>query len=213
MGKFGGGGGTLRRERDAQAVQIRQLQVALAAATGNDPPAPAAVDRPSPVADDAVFFFHHRVICYGDSHARRLALRSRPTALSFGRLVVGTQARYHAQSGLGANPQADGRWLHAAVVRGAAERWRPAAAVISYGGAALLGGGGRDGRTMIPSEERAPAMAACVKAVELAVGVVALDKAAIPIVLGTIPPPSLSSDELAEFRQTCSWIPKMDPKI
>ena len=51
----------------------------------------------------------HRIACYGDSHARRLAETERPTSLRFGRLQVGTKANADGtRSGLGTRLEPNG---------------------------------------------------------------------------------------------------------
>ena len=65
--------------------QLREV-LAAAAATASAAPLPSAACMASPVADDTVFSFEHRVVCPGGSHARRLAEVKRPAVLALGRL-------------------------------------------------------------------------------------------------------------------------------
>ena len=124
----------------------------------------------------------HRIACYGDSHARRLAETERPTSLRFGRLQVGTKANADGtRSGLGTRLEPDAKWLFQAAVRGVPASLRPAAAVISFGSNAVFAGNTDD-----PSD-RAHILAACERAVSGVVSVLKTDPFVTPIVMGVIP--------------------------
>ena len=149
---------------------------------------PGAESRRNPEPESRVFHFRHRVACLGDCHARRLAEAGgrRPHSVASGRLRIGTQASSEgAKGGLGADAEADLKWLYRAAVQTMAGDTGLAAAVISFGGNMILRRGS-DGRQITVTS----APAACdqsVAGVRSVLEVLSLDPLMYPILLSVVP--------------------------